>query len=125
METMWHLLLALPMGGTSSLDPGTGLFESGMLRLVLRLANLCRGTPRVHNLFPTLSMSNALSPYLVKTLPRYQAHFHILPNIPLPTQWTLIFWHTQTQRVGSKIQKVACYIGFPQTVVQAFIRLLS
>jgi WD40 repeat protein len=41
---MCALLPILPMGSTSSLDPVTRPFESGMPRLVLHLATLWRGT---------------------------------------------------------------------------------
>ena len=40
-----------------------------------------------------------------------------------PKQQT--FWDGQTQMVGSETQRVAYYIGYPQTVVQACIHLLS
>ena len=48
-----------------------------------------------------------------------------LPNIPSPLiQYNLIFIHGQTQMVGSMTQKVAYYIGYPQTVVPACIHTL-
>jgi hypothetical protein len=48
--------------------------------------------------------------------------FHIDLSHPPPRPFRL---DGQTQRVGSEIQLEAYYIGFPMTVVQASIHLLS
>jgi hypothetical protein len=54
------------MGGTSSLDLMTRRFESGMPRLVLQLAILYRGIPRVRP-SPTLPMGGTSSLDLMTT----------------------------------------------------------
>src|SRR5258706_567120 len=55
-------LLTLPMGGTSSPDPPTTPFESGMQRTVLQSAILLRGTPTGCGPLLTLPMGGTSSP---------------------------------------------------------------
>src|SRR5258706_3150287 len=58
-------LLTLPMGSTSSLDPMTGLFESGVPRLVLPSASLYWGTGDLWCLLHTPQIGGILSQDLV------------------------------------------------------------
>ena len=52
-------------------------------------------------------------------------HFHMRPSSFLLTQSNETFSDGRTQMVGSGTQRVAYYTGYPQTVVQACIHLLS
>src|SRR5258708_34391402 len=61
LEKLWrgtgagfNPLLTLPTGGTSSPDPLTRRFESGMLGLVLHFPSFSRGTRARFTPFPTL-----------------------------------------------------------------------
>src|SRR5260221_151887 len=115
------------MGSTSSPDLPTTPFESGMPRLVLQLANLCKGTLAGFSPSLTLLMGNTLFLYPMMKLSVCGAHPYMLPSIlqPLLTERIPICMRSQTQMVGSETQRVDYCIGYPQTVAQPCIRMLS
>src|SRR5258708_7628650 len=105
------------MGSTLSLDLRTRPFVSGMPRLVLQLGSLSRGTLTVCSLLLTLLMDSrsSLGPGTIPSV--CGTHLHMFPHTflhPL-TQRMSTFMCNQIQRVGSKTQRVAYYIGYPQT----------
>ena len=116
-------MLAPRMGGTSSPDPMTTRFESGMPRLVLQLRGLSRGIPRVHRLLFTLPTRGTLPLGQVTTLLRSRDHLHRFPSNTL-SKPILICVHRQIQKVGSRTHRIPYYIGYLQTAVSACIHLL-
>src|SRR5258706_242156 len=122
MQVRCSPLLTLPMGATSSPDPPTTLFESGMWRRVLQLEILWRGIQtRCGPLLTLQTGSTSLLGLLIKP-PVYGTYFCMFPShLPLVTQSILSFMRSLTWVVGSGTQEVAYYTGYPMIFVQACI----
>ena len=72
--------------------------------------------------FLSLLMASALSLVHVTTPFICGTYSRVLPSsVPLVTQYTLIFVHSQTQMVGSERQNMAYSIEYPQTFVLTYI----
>jgi WD40 repeat protein len=120
------LFLTPLIGTTLSLDLMTIPFKPGMPRLVLQYVNRYGAILALCSLSLTLLMGSTSSMGPVTEPSVCGTHFHSFPfNLQLPTQCMSTFIHSQTQIVGSKTQRVVCYIGYPQTLVVACIHLLS
>src|SRR5258706_878 len=112
------------MGATSSPDPTMPPFESGMPILVPQSVILSRGTPTRSSLLLALRTGSTSFLGLVTTLPVCGTHFHLLPSdLPLVARSILNFLQSRTWRVGSRIQGVVYYTGYPKIVVRACIHL--
>ena len=114
-------MLTLPMGGTSSLDHLTTQFESGMLKLTLRSVSPWRGTLALWRPLHTLPIPSISFLDPVTGIFTYGTHSNKFP----PSSPHTSRLNGQTERVGSKTRVAAYSIGYPITVVQAFIHLLS
>ena len=117
-----YLFLTLLMATTSSLHLQILQFAYGMLRPVLRSENLHRGTLTMSSQRFALLMGSISS--LDPMIWRFTGgtHLHTFPPNLLPRLFTP---DVQIQKVGSETPWAAYSIGYPQTVVQDSIHLLS
>ena len=114
-------LLTLPMGGTSPQGHLTTQFESGMLKLTLQSVSLWKGTLALWRPSHTLPIRSISLLDLVTWPFTYGTHFHKFPSGSPRTSRL----NGQTKRVGSEIRVAAYSIGYPITIVQVYIHLLS
>src|SRR5258706_7907460 len=115
-------LRTLPMGGTSSPDRPTTLFESGTWRQALQLEILSRGIQTRCGPLLTLQTGSASLLVLLIKLPVYGTPFCMFPShLPLVPKSILSFVRSLTWVVGSGILEVAYYTGYPMIFVQACI----
>src|SRR5258706_8899091 len=112
------------MGATSSPDPTITPLKLGMLRLVLQPASLSIGVPAQSGLLLTLRMGGTSFLVLVTTLPVCGTRFHILPSsLLLVARSILNCLQSPTWTVGSGMQRVVYYTGYPMSFVSACIHL--